>query len=412
MSELKVKEYDVELVRARFPILEQEVNGCPMVYLDSAATTQKPLSVIDSMSDYYLKNNANVHRGIYTLSARATNQYEAARQTIRDFVGAKHNHEIIFTRSATEALNLVASSYSKLSLQAGDEVLVSVMEHHSSMVPWQEVCKQHGATLNIIDMSDDGLLDISMLEKKLTDKVKMVVVMHVSNVTGVINPIKKIVAMAHAKNIPVTVDGTQAVPHMNVDVVDMDCDFYVFSGHKMYGPTGIGVLYGKETWLRKMPPYQFGGDMIRSVSLEQTEYNDLPHKFEAGTTNISGVIGLAESINFLTGLGFSQLQQHEAAVMRYARLQLAQIDGLRLLCSSDDRIGVISFVLEYAHPHDIATILDQFGVAIRAGHHCAMPLMNRLGVAATARISFAAYTSFADIDRCVEGLQRVTTMFK
>jgi cysteine desulfurase / selenocysteine lyase len=412
MSEIKVKDYNVELVRNRFPILQQKINGHPLVYLDSAATTQKPLSVINSMSNYYLNNNANVHRGIYTLSARATHQYEAARQTIRDFICAKHNHEIVFTRSATEAINLVAGSYSKINLNPGDEVLLTVMEHHSSIVPWQQVCKEKGAHLKVIDVTESGDLDLDSFTERLTDRVKMVVVIHVSNVFGVVNPVKDIVKMAHANDIPVMVDGTQAVPHCAVDVVDLDCDFYVFSGHKMYGPTGIGVLYGKEDWLDKMPPYQYGGDMIRSVSFEKTEYNELPHKFEAGTTNISGVIGLAEAIHFLKNIDMLKLQQHEADIMAYSRHALSTVDGIRLLCSTDDRVGVISFVLEYAHPHDIATILDQSGVAIRAGHHCAMPLMTRFGLPATARVSFAAYTSFDDVDRCVKALRRVTTMFK
>ena len=412
MSEIKAKSYDVEAVRECFPILHQEINDRPLVYLDSAATTQKPLSVIDAMSRYYKRNNANVHRGIYTLSERATHQYEAARQTVKSYIGARHNHEIIFTRSATEAMNLVANSFSELSLTQGDEVVITLMEHHSCIVPWQQACKRHGARLRVANILSDGNLDTDHLQSMLNERTKMVAIIQVSNVLGVVNPVKQITAMAHARGIPVMVDGTQAMPHCPVSVQDLDCDFYVFSGHKMYGPTGVGVLYGKEEWLERLPPYQFGGDMIKSVSFEGTEFNELPHKFEAGTTNISGVIGLAEAIQFIRKCEMKQLQNHESKLMKYALEKLQTVDGMNVLFPAEQRVGVISFTLDYAHPHDIATILDQAGVAIRSGHHCAMPLMQYLRVPATARLSFGAYTTLNDIDRCVDGLQRVAAIFK
>lgn len=391
-----------------FPIFD---NNPSLIYLDSAATTQKPHCVIDAVSQYYENNNANVHRGVYALSERATAAYEGARQKVADFIHAQHAHEIIFTRGTTEAINLIAHSFGLLKIKSGDEIILSVMEHHSNIVPWQIVCEKTGAKLKVIPLLENGELDFDAYLNALNEKTKLVAMIHVSNVLGTINPVKKIVAAAHQKNIPVLLDGAQAIAHMPVDVQDLDCDFYVFSSHKLYGPTGVGVLYGKTKWLEAMPPYQTGGDMIRRVTFEKTEFNELPYKFEAGTPNIAGVIGLGAAIDYMNQMGFDFIQSHEKQLLKYAVERLSQIDGLKIYGTSENKSGVISFLLQDAHPHDVATILDQFGVAIRAGHHCAMPLMDYLKVSALSRISFGVYNDFSDIDKLVVGLDNVRKIF-
>lgn len=411
MSEIKLKKYDIEKIRSCFPILQQSMNGKPLVYLDNAATSQKPTVVIEAVTDYYCYDNANIHRGIYALSERATAKYEGSRQAMRHFINAKNNHEIIFTRGATEAINLVATCFGELAVKTGDEILISAMEHHSNIVPWQVLCQRTGAVLKVIPIKKSGALDLDKFKQLLSPKTKMVALIHVSNVLGTVNPIKDIIHAAHAVDAAVLVDGAQAVPHMTVDVVDLDCDFYVLSAHKMYAPTGVGVLYAKEKWLDKMPPYQTGGDMIKQVTFANTEYNVLPHKFEAGTPNIAGVVALEAAINFLTNLGMDNIAQHEQQIMSYALLRLAEVDGLKIIGHTKERMGVISFIMEQAHAHDLATILDKQGVALRAGHHCAMPLMDFYEVAATARISFGVYNTTVDVDRLIEGLHLVNKIF-
>lgn len=388
-----------------FPIFD---NNPSLIYLDSAATTQKPRSVIDAVSHYYQNNNANVHRGVYALSERATASYEGARQKVANFIHAKHAHEIIFTRGTTEAINLIAHSFK---INSGDEIVLSVMEHHSNIVPWQMVCEKTGAKLKVISLLENGELDFDAYLNALNEKTKLVAMIHVSNVLGTINPAKEIVAAAHQKNIPVLLDGAQAIAHMPVNVHDLDCDFYVFSSHKLYGPTGVGVLYGKTQWLKALPPYQTGGDMIRRVTFEKTEFNELPYKFEAGTPNIAGVIGLGTAIDYVNHIGFDYIQSHEKSLLKYATEKLSQIDGLKIYGTSENKGGVIAFMLSDAHPHDVATILDQSNVAIRAGHHCAMPLMDYLKVPALSRVSFGVYNDFSDIDKLIVGLENVRKIF-
>ncbi len=395
----------IDKIRADFPILQ-----APLVYLDSAATSQKPLAVIEAESQYYLKSNANVHRGIYALSQEATGLYEAARQTTRHFLNAKHNHEIIFTRGTTESINLIAYSYGHF-INAGDEILISAMEHHSNIVPWQVLCAQKQAKLVVIPILEDGTLDLISYQNSLNERTKLVSITHVSNALGTINPVKLMIDFAHELNIPVLIDGAQAVPHLEVDVQALDCDFYVFSAHKLYGPTGVGVLYAKENWLEKMPPYQTGGDMILQVSFEKTDYNVLPYKFEAGTPNIAGVVGLGAAITYLQQFPMSLIMEQEAALLRYATGQLESLPGLKIIGTSEHKCAVISFVMEAAHPHDISTILDDSGIAIRAGHHCAMPLMHCLNVSATARMSLGIYSNQEDVDRLIIGLHRVIELF-
>lgn len=379
--------------------------------MDSGATAQKPQIVIDAMSHYYCNNNANVHRGIYTISERATTAYENMRKKIKAFINAAHTHEIIFTRGTTESINLVASSFGAMQVQQGDEVVISEMEHHSNIVPWQLLCERAEAKLKIIPVNDNGILNLDEYRKLLTERTKIVGLIHVSNVLGTVNPVKEMIRLAHQKNIPILLDGAQAIPHMVVDVQDLDCDFYTFSGHKLYGPTGIGVLYGKTNLLEKMPPYQGGGDMIRRVTFEKTEYNVLPHKFEAGTPHIAGVIGLGTAIDYLMAIGFEKINAHEKALLNYVTQKLHQISGLKIIGNAPNKVGVISFTMEQAHPHDIATILDHEGIAIRAGHHCAMPLMERFKLPATARITFGLYNTFDDIDRLIDGLVLVNQIF-
>lgn len=400
-----------DVLKLDFPILQQKENEKALVYLDSGATSQKPLFVIQALLDYYQQDNANVHRGLYALSERATLAYEASRQTIKNFINAKSEHEIVFTRGTTEAINLVAYSFGRAFIKAGDEVLITTMEHHSNIVPWQVLCEQVGAELKVVPVLDDGTIAMADFTALLNSRVKLVAMAHVSNALGTINPVKKFIALAHAHNIPVLLDGAQAVPHLPVDVQDLDCDFYAFSSHKMYGPMGVGVLYAKEHWLEKMPPYQTGGDMITRVTFEKTDYNLLPHKFEAGTPNVGGVIGLSAAVSYLSKVGMPWITEHERVLTQYATTALQQVPGLKIIGTALKKVGVISFVMSQAHPHDIGTILDSEGVAIRAGHHCAMPLMDRLGVAATVRVSLGLYNNKEDIDHLIKALNKVIQLF-
>ncbi len=405
-------DFDVERVRQHFPILLENVYGKPLVYLDSAATSQKPQEVIDAMSRFLLKENANVHRGVHYLAERATEAYEGARAKVRRFLNAEHAHEIIFVRGTTEAINLVAQTYGKKHVGEGDEVLITAMEHHSNIVPWQMLCAQTGARLRVAPINDDGELLLDEFERLIGPKTRLVAVTHVSNVLGTINPIRRIVEMAHARGARVLVDGAQAVPHLKVDVQALGCDFYAFSGHKMYGPTGIGVLYGRSELLEEIPPYQGGGDMILSVSFEKTVYNKPPYKFEAGTPNMAGAVGLGAAIDFLSSLEHEALAAHEEDVLAYGTRRLSAVPGLRLIGTAHAKASVLSFVLDGVHPHDIGTILDREGVAIRTGHHCAQPLMSRLGVPATARASLGCYSARQDIDALVAGFGKVRELFQ
>ncbi|WP_166365725.1 SufS family cysteine desulfurase [Pseudomonas akapageensis] len=404
--------YDVERVRRMFPILAQQIYGKPLIYLDSAATSQKPLAVIEAMSHFFLQENANVHRGVHYLSVRATEEYEKARSKVQGFLNAEHVEEIVFVRGTTEAVNLVAQTYGKAQLRDGDEVLISAMEHHSNIVPWQMLCEQTGARLRVAPIDDAGELLLDELERLIGPRTRLVAVTHVSNVLGTINPIRRIVELAHAQGARVLIDGAQAAPHLKIDVRALGCDFYALSGHKMYGPTGIGVLYGRRELLDAMPPYQGGGDMILSVSFEKTIYNKPPYKFEAGTPNMVGAIGLGAAIDFLAALGPEAIAAHEQRVLAYAQKALAAVPGLRLIGTAAQKVGVLSFVLDGIHPHDIGTILDREGIAIRTGHHCAQPLMNRFGLAATARASLGCYSNEQDIDGLVAGLAKVQEVFR
>jgi cysteine desulfurase/selenocysteine lyase len=393
--------------RHHFPLLRQLVNGKPLVYFDNAATSQKPQVVIDAMVRYYETENSNIHRGVHYLSERATQAYEGVRTKVRDFMHAEDQREIVFVRGATEAINLVAHSFGRRYVHAGDEILVSEMEHHSNIVPWQILCEELGATLKVIPMNDRGELLVEEYERLLSEKTKIVAVTHVSNALGTVNPIKELVARAHARGIPVLVDGAQAVPHIRVDVQDLDCDFYAFSAHKMFGPTGVGVLYGKRKWLEEMPPYQGGGDMIKSVTFEKTTYNDLPYKFEAGTPNIGGGIGLGAAIDYLHEIDLNAIQQLEHDLLFYATEKILTIPGVRIIGTAQQKAGVLSFTMQGIHPHDIGTILDLEGVAIRTGHHCAQPVMKHFGVPATARASFALYNTKEEVDAFIKALHKV-----
>lgn len=403
--------FDVYAVREDFPILKQLVHGKKLVYLDNAATTQKPRPVIDALACFYCADCSNIHRGVHALSERATHEYENAREIVRQFINAERLSEIIFVRGATEAINLVASSYGRKNFKEGDEIIISAMEHHSNIVPWQMVCEQTGAKLRVIPINDRGELIMEEFDKLLGPKTKFVSVTHMSNALGTINPVREIIKKAHAWNAPVLVDGAQAISHLDVDVRELDADFYVFSGHKLYGPTGVGVLYGKEHLLDAMPPYQGGGDMIRSVTFEKTLYAKLPAKFEAGTPNISGGIGLGAAIKYVSQLGLNTIAAHETALLDRATEALQQIPGVKLIGTAANKASVLSFVMEEAHPHDIGTILDQEGVAIRTGHHCAQPVMQRFGVPATARASFALYNTFEEVDALVSALKKVHEVF-
>lgn len=397
-------------MKAHFPILQQQTNGKPFVYLDSAATAQKPEAVLRAMHEFYTREYANIHRGIYALSARATERYEAVREQIKTFIHAASAQEIVFVRGATEGINLVASSYGRSHLKAGDEVILSTMEHHSNIVPWYLLKQQLGIVIKEIPVLDDGHLDIEAYKKLFSTRTKLVAVTHVSNAIGIINPIKTMIQYAHERDVPVLIDGAQATPHMPVNVQDLDCDFYVFSGHKLYGPSGIGVLYAKEKWLRAMPPYQGGGDMIETVSFEQVSFAKGPQKFEAGTPAIADVIGLGAAINFLTEVSMPCVFQHEQELLTYAEEKLLQLPHCRLIGTAHPKVGVVSFVIEGIHPHDIGTVLDHHGVAVRAGHHCAMPLMKRFKVPATVRASFGIYTEMKDIDALMTGLEDAIAM--
>ena len=410
-SDQDTRSYNVERIRADFPILHQNVHGHQLVYLDNAATTQKPRQVIDAISHYYERDNANIHRGVHTLSQRATDAYEHARRTAQEFLGAGDCREIIFVRSSTEAINLVAQTYGRKNLKLGDEVLITAMEHHSNIVPWQMICEEKQAKLRVAPINEAGELVLEDFERLLTSKTKLVAIAHLSNALGTINPVRQIVEMAHAKGIPVMVDGAQAAPRLPVNVRELDCDFYAFSGHKIYGPTGIGVLYGKLALLEAMPPYQGGGDMISSVAFERTVYNKVPHKFEAGTPDISGPIGLKAALDYVTRLGIENIERHENELLEYATKRVSALSGIRLIGTAKEKAGVLSFVMEGVHPHDIGTILDQEGIAIRTGHHCAQPVMERYGIPATARASLGLYNTKEEIDALVRGIKKVQEVF-
>ena len=403
--------FDVQRVRDDFPILRQKVRGKPLVYLDNAATAQKPRAVLDALQHYYAADNANVHRGVHLLSERATQEYEDARARIKGFLNAADDREIIFVRGATEAINLVAQTYGRKNVREGDEILITAMEHHSNIVPWQMLCEEKGAKLRVAPINDDGELLLDEFEKLLTPRTRIVSVVHISNSLGTVNPVKRIVELAHAHGAPVLVDGAQSAPHLPIDVRELGCDFFTFSGHKLFGPTGVGVLYGREALLEAMPPYQGGGDMIRTVSFEKTTYNSLPYKFEAGTPHIAGGVGLGAAVDYLQALDWEAVAAHEHDLLTYAIAALSEIPGLRLIGTAREKAAVISFTLEGIHPHDIGTILDQEGVAIRTGHHCTQPLMDRFGVPATARASFAFYNTREEIDALVRGIYKVREVF-
>ena len=403
--------FDVERVREEFPILRELVHGRRLVYLDNANTTQKPAAVLEALDRYYRRDNANIHRATHLLSERATQAYEGARADLQRFINAASTREIVLTRGCTEAINLVAHSWGRANLRPGDEVLVSWMEHHSNIVPWQLICEQTGATLRAVPITDAGELDLDAFDRMLTDRTRMVALVHVSNALGTVNPIESLVAKAKAAGAVTLVDGAQAVPHLPVDVRAIGCDFYAFSSHKLYGPTGSGVLYGREALLDAMPPYQGGGDMIASVTFEKTEYNELPYKFEAGTPNIAGVVGFGAAVRWLSAFDRQAVQAHEDALLEYAEARLAEVAGVRRLGTASRRSSVLSFVLEGVHPHDVGTILDAEGIAVRTGQHCAQPVMDRFGVPATVRASIGIYNTREDIDAFVQGLQKVREVF-
>ena len=403
--------FDVERVRKDFPVLEQEVRGKPLVYLDSAATSQKPRAVIDAIARYYLADNANVHRGVHLLSERATQAYEVAREKVQRFIHAAHAHEIVFVRGTTEGINLVAQTYGRRRVGPGDEILITVMEHHSNIVPWQMLCEEKGAVLRVAPMDDEGQLVLDELERLIGPRTKLVALGHVSNALGTIHPVRRIVEMAHGRKVPVLLDGAQAVPHLAVDVQALGCDFYAFSGHKLFGPTGIGVLYGRSELLEEMAPWQGGGDMISSVTFEKTTWNKLPYKFEAGTPDIAGAIGLGVAIDYVSALGLAAIAAHEHDLLLYATEALRQVPGLRLIGTAKEKASVLSFLFGEVHPHDVGTILDREGIAIRTGHHCAQPLMKRFGVAATSRASLALYNRREDVDALLAGLHKVGEFF-
>ncbi len=402
---------DVAAVRRDFPLLARTAHGHPLVYLDSANTTQKPESVIRASDRFYREQNANIHRSTYRLSEEATAAYEGARETVRRFVNARSTREIVFTRGTTESINLLATSFGQAFVKAGDEILITGMEHHSNIVPWQLLCERTGAQLRVIPIDDRGDLILDDLDRLLTERTKLVGVVHVSNALGTINPVKALIGHAHGKGVPVLLDGAQSIPHLGVDVQALDCDFLAFSGHKVYGPTGIGVLYGKESWLSKMPPYQGGGDMIASVSFEKTTYAELPAKFEAGTGNLAAAVALGAALDYVTGLGLPRIAAHEADLLAFATARLSEIPGLRIIGTAREKASVVSFVLGDIHPHDVGTILDQEGVCIRTGHHCAQPVMTRYDLPATARASFGLYNTREEIDALAAGLRKVLEVF-
>ena len=403
--------FDVRRIRQDFPILCQEVRGKPLVYLDNAATTQKPQVVLDTLMRYYTEENANINRAVHLLSERATQAHADARVKVQKFVNAAESQEIVFTRNSTEGINLVAQTYGRQHVRAGDEIVISEMEHHSNIVPWQLLCEEKGARLRVVPITDAGELRLDEFERLLGPRTKFVSIVHLSNSLGTINPVSQIVEMAHLHRIPVLIDGSQAAYHLKIDVQELDCDFYVFTAHKLYGPTGVGVLYGKANLLDAMPPYQGGGDMISSVTFEKTTYNVLPYKFEAGTPHIAGAIGLGAAIDYVTGVGMDRIAAYEQELLAYGTAALSEVRGLRLIGTAADKAGIFSFVLEGVHPHDVGTIADQEGVAIRTGHHCTQPLMRRFGVPATARASLAMYNTCEEIDALVAALAKVHEMF-
>lgn len=403
--------YDLEKIRNDFPILKTIVHGKPLVYLDNAATTQKPQYVIDKTNNYYKKYNANIHRGVHALSQEATKEFESARIIVKNFINALGKNEIIFTRGTTESINLVASSYGRKNIKAGDEIIISTMEHHSNIVPWQMLCEEKDAKLKIIPVNDEGEIIFEEFEKLICERTKFISVVYASNSLGTVNPVKKIIDLAHQYNIPVMLDAAQAVNHLNIDVQELDCDFLAFSGHKLYGPTGIGVLYGKVNHLESMPPYQGGGDMISKVTFEHTTYNELPHKFEAGTPDIVGAIGLGAAIEYIEKIGLRNIARHENLLLEYATNAVKDLSGLRILGTAKEKIGVLSFHFENVHPHDVGTFLDFEGVAIRTGHHCTQPLMRRFNVPATSRASFGMYNTKEEVDVLVNGLKKILEVF-
>lgn len=403
--------YDITQIRDDFPILSRSIYNKPLVYFDNGATTQKPRCVVEAMVDEYYNVNANVHRGVHFLSQKATDLHEASRETVRAFINAKSTAEIIFTRGTTESINLLAFSFGEAMIKEGDEIIVSAMEHHSNIVPWQMMCERKGAHLKVMPMNDDGELLLHEYEALINEKTRIVCCTHVSNVLGTINPVKEVVRIAHEHGVPVLIDGAQSTPHMKVDMLDIDCDFFAFSGHKVYGPTGIGVLYGKERWLDKLPPYQGGGEMIKNVSFEKTTYNELPYKFEAGTPDYIASHALAKAIDYVTTLGMDNIYEHEQQLTSYAMERMAEIEGMRIFGPKHHHDAVISFLVGNIHHLDMGTLLDRFGIAVRTGHHCAEPLMHRLGIEGTVRASFGLYNTKDEVDVLVEGIKRVARMF-
>lgn len=397
-------------IRKQFPILDTQVYGRPLIYLDNAATTQKPQCVIEALNSYYLTLNSNIHRGAHYLAAQATESYEMVRRKVQRFINARHSHEIVFTRGTTESINLVASSFGSQFLGQGDEVIVSGMEHHSNIVPWQMACKRQGATLKVIPFSDQGVLDIEAYKALFTPHTKLVAVNHVSNTLGTVNPVSEIIAIAHARQVPVLIDGAQSVPHLSIDVQQLDADFYCFSGHKMYAPMGVGIMYGKEEWLNKLPPYQGGGEMIKDVSFEEITYNELPFKFEAGTPSVGDVLGLGAAIDFMLEIGVDRIAQIESDLTNYAAGLMQQIPAIRFIGQAPHKSSVISFLIGNSHPYDVGTLLDKLGVAVRTGHHCTQPIMDRYGIPGTVRASFAVYNTPEEIDTFVAALRRIAPM--
>ena len=411
-KEIKHESLDVERIRKDFPILHRKIGDKPLVYLDNAATAQKPQSVIDAVSTYYATENANIHRGVHTLSVLATNAYEQARVKIQRFLGASRPEEIVFVRSATEGINLVAQTYGQSEIRSGDEIVISAMEHHSNIVPWQMLCQRTGAVLQVAPINDNGELLLDEFERHLGPRTKLVAITHVSNALGTVNPIRTITEMAHRHGARVVVDGAQAAPHLKVDVTELECDFYVLSSHKLFGPTGVGALYGKLDLLEELPPWQGGGEMIKSVTFEETTYNDLPHKFEAGTPNIAGAIGLGAAVDYVNALGFDNIAAYESKLLSYATEAISAIPGVRLIGTAPDKAAVLSFVVDSIHPHDVGTILDGEGIAVRTGHHCAQPVMERFGVPATVRASMVFYNTLEEIDALVAGIHKAVEVFR
>lgn len=405
-------QYPIDQIRADFPILHREVNGSPLIYLDNGASTQKPQQVIDAITSYYTDINSNIHRGVHHLSQLATDAYEVSRRKLQHFIGAQHEHEVIFTTGTTGGINLLAHSFGKAFVQAGDEILISEMEHHSNIVPWQLLCEEKGAVLKVVPMDADGALDMEAFDRLLGEKTRLVAITYISNSLGTVNPVQEIIAKAHAMDVPVMLDAAQVVQHIAVDVQALDVDFMVFSGHKMYGPTGVGILYGKEKWLDAMPPYQGGGDMIKQVTFEKTTFNELPFKFEAGTPNIEAGICLGDAVDYLLQIGMQNIADYENNLLEYATQRLTEIEGLRIVGSAPEKSGVISFLLDAIHPYDVGVILDKLGIAVRTGHHCTQPVMDKFGIPGTVRASFGLYNTQAEVDQLAAGIIRAGNMLR